>query len=833
MIRPLLFHIHWLLGMTAGLVLAIMGVTGAMMGFEDEVMTAFSPGIVRVEASSAPRLSPDGLIAAASAQRRGLGVATIVMPIDTDRAPHIVFDPPAGRQGRGERSYIAPQRGTLLGDANGQGFFAFVRAVHRWLALPGGGEGIGRRITGFSALALIFFALSGLYLRWPRKPLDWRSWLLLDLRRTGPNLYRMLHAVIGGWVLIFYLLSAMTGLWWSYDWYRQSATYVLTGTRAGPEETKPPAPVAPALPVPIDRAWASFNRVSHGRYQEATIVLPRGDGPVRIRALLADARHDRMLDQIEIDPVRGNILKIDRYADRPMGQVVISAMLEIHRGAFFGLPGRVVMTLASLAMPLFSVTGLLLYVSRRRRKKELRALTPSPSVACDASGPLIVHASQTGHAERRARMTASAFDNASVVPLAQLTPERLRSAGRALFIASTYGEGGPPDGARGFARQHMTSPALLAGLDYAVLALGDREYPDFCAFGHRLDHWLHDSGATRLFDLVKADGEDSHALHHWQQQLATIGGHGDRPDWRAPACTPWRLVERRLLNPGSVGGPAYHIALEPVDAAHAQWQAGDIAEIGPRNAPSKVAAFMAEARLDIADTVNGLPLADHLARSILPSPADHGALDSLLALPPLPRRAYSIASIPGCGQLQLLVRQVADPDGGLGLGSGWLTAFAPMGGAVDVRIRPNPGFGPPDSDRPMILIGNGTGLAGLLAHLRHRASTGGADAWLLLGERNRACDAFHDMALMALMASRILTRLDRTWSRDAAGGYVQDLVRAAAEDIRQWVARGAAILVCGSLKGMAPQVDAMLRAILGDDRVEAMLDDGRYRKDIY
>ena len=84
------------------------------------------------------------------------------------------------------------------------------------------------------------------------------------------------------------------------------------------------------------------------------------------------------------------------------------------------------------------------------------------------------------------------------------------------------------------------------------------------------------------------------------------------------------------------------------------------------------------------------------------------------------------------------------------------------------------------------------------------------------------------------LASGVLRRLDRSFSRDAGDGrYVQDLVAAAADDLRDWVARGAAIYVCGSLEGMSQGVHAALEKALGAEVVLAMLEDGRYRRDVY
>ncbi|HZX79484.1 MAG TPA: sulfite reductase flavoprotein subunit alpha, partial [Lysobacter sp.] len=250
-----------------------------------------------------------------------------------------------------------------------------------------------------------------------------------------------------------------------------------------------------------------------------------------------------------------------------------------------------------------------------------------------------------------------------------------------------------------------------------------------------------------------------------------------------------------------------------------------------------VAAWLAahgldgDAPVDIADAST---LRDALARAQLPDAVDERDPQAIAeALPALPHREYSIASTARDGRVHLLVRRVHRPDGMAGLGSGWLTEAARIGGTIDLRIRRNPGFHPPAADVPLILVGNGTGLAGLRAHWRDRAGTG-ARTWLLFGERTRACDFFHREEIEAALASGLIERVDLAFSRDGDGPrYVQDALRAEAGRLRDWVDAGASIHVCGSLAGMAPGVDAVLRKALGDAVVDALLDAGRYRRDVY
>ncbi len=819
MTRRILFQIHWFLGITAGFVLAVMGVTGALMSFEDEIMAALSPGVVTLAPSAMPPLSPDALAAAVTRQRRA-AVTQLVMQRDPRLAAEVTLAPPKGQR-RGEHVFVDPRTGALLGHPTGERFFRTVMDLHRWLALPGGPNSIGRQITGFAAMALIFFALSGLYLRWPRRALDWRAWFVLDLRKTGRNLHRALHAVVGGWVVIFYLLSALTGLTWSYDWYRQGARYVLTGKAGGAREAR--RDEAKGASLPLQPAWAGFLRSDGGRYERVAISPAKGDKPVVMRVLPRGARFDRMTDELRFDAQTGALVKADRYAERDFGEIVAGNFYALHTGQFFGLPGRIVMLFSSLAMPLFTVTGLLLYLARRRTRRALAAIALSPDpVTSDAGADmLVVHASQTGNAERLARLSAAAFPGATVRALAGLEPDMLAKASRALFVVSTYGEGHAPDRARRFEAQVMTAPPVARGLDYAVLALGDREYPDFCAFGHRLDAWLHAGGARRLFDLVEVNGDDRDAERHWQQQLAAIAGHAIQPDWSPAAYQPWTLARRTHVNPGSPGAAMYHLVLTP--DAPTDWTPGAIAEVMPRHDPARVAQWLATTGRE-ADATALAALRD---RSL----PDDGTAATL----PLAHRDYSVASIAASGVIELLVRQMCAGDGSLGVGSGWLTATAQIGDVVRLRVRDNPGFMPPaDAATPLILIGNGTGLAGLMAHLRARMATGGAACWLLYGERSRGSDRPFAAELNAAEAAGVLARVDLAFSRDAeCGRYVQHLVAEAADAVADWIARGAAIYVCGSLAGMASGVDAALREILGDERLEELAAHGRYCRDIY
>ncbi|MFK3736560.1 sulfite reductase subunit alpha [Massilia sp. TN1-12] len=410
-----------------------------------------------------------------------------------------------------------------------------------------------------------------------------------------------------------------------------------------------------------------------------------------------------------------------------------------------------------------------------------------------ASAPadwLVVYASQTGNAhylaERSAELLATGGLSARAACISTLDLDVLRGATRVLFIAATYGEGDAPDTAAPFAGRLMAAGADLAHLHYAVLALGDASYANYCGFGRALDAWLAQQGAARLFERIDVDRGDTRALAAWQHHVGRLAGTADAPDWEAPAYGAWRIGERLLLNPGSAGAPLYRLALLPVSGSLPAWEAGDLAQVSPPSDP-------------------GHP------------------------------REYSIASIPSEGRLELLVRLQRREDGTAGAASGWLCEGAASDDAIQLRIRAHQRFRlGENARRPLIAIGNGSGLAGLRALLKARINAGVDDNWLLFGERNAAHDFLLQDELQGWADAGWLKRLDLAFSRDGAQRrYVQDLLRAEARQLADWVERGAALYVCGSLQGMAGGVHEALAEILGEETLDALTTAARYRRDVY
>lgn len=279
MFKKTLFQLHWFFGITAGLVLALMGITGATVSFQDELLNLLNPSVLKVEKLDSGVLPPAELVRRVEATE-GKQVAMLWVGVDSGTAARVFFTPPPGER-RGQLRYVDPYTGTYQGEANGQGFFDLMLQLHRFLAM---GQS-GRQITGACTLMLVFFCLSGLYLRWPRQALNWRAWLTLDWAKKGRSFNWDLHAVAGTWCMVFYLLAALTGLSWSYEWYNQGLQKLLSDAPSGEQRQGggrgPRGQGGPAGPAPVadyDAIWASIQKTAGPDLSMYNVRMPPAAG---------------------------------------------------------------------------------------------------------------------------------------------------------------------------------------------------------------------------------------------------------------------------------------------------------------------------------------------------------------------------------------------------------------------------------------------------------------------------------------------------------------------------------------------------------------------------
>ena len=217
------------------------------------------------------------------------------------------------------------------------------------------------------------------------------------------------------------------------------------------------------------------------------------------------------------------------------------------------------------------------------------------------------------------------------------------------------------------------------------------------------------------------------------------------------------------------------------------------------------------------------------------------------ALPKLYSVASSKKSHPD--QVHLLVVSVRYRIRGrerLGPCSTWLADRWPVGATADMYLQDQQRHFamPADPDRPMIMVGPGTGLAPFRAFIEERRATGATGRnWLFFGEQRRSTNFFYEQEWMAYSRDGFL-RMDLAFSRDQADKvYVQHRMREQARDVWAWLEEGAEFFVCGDKERMAADVDRELHQIAetaggrtpdqAREYVEDLRRTKRYKRDVY
>jgi uncharacterized iron-regulated membrane protein len=327
-LKSVFFRLHWISGLAAGLVLAVVGVTGALLGFETESIRLLNPAL-QIEGAHGAPVPLGALVDAAKAARPDGRVRGIAWEGD-DAA--LIVRMSNGRERGTLPVAVDPHRGVVLGIPRGTAFFETVEQLHRNLAAGP----IGRQLVGASTAILIILAISGLWLRWPRRP-SLKSWLTFNPKLRGRAFMWHLHSVAGTWLLAFYLIAALTGLWWSYDFYRDAVNHLAGVTLP----TRPAAPSDARADIPaatIDAAWAVFRREAPDASRATLTLAGDADAPIEIRYQTPASAHSRAWNTLKIDAKSGESVSQELYAELPRGRRFI-ASLPFAFGRFLRLAG--------------------------------------------------------------------------------------------------------------------------------------------------------------------------------------------------------------------------------------------------------------------------------------------------------------------------------------------------------------------------------------------------------------------------------------------------------------------------------------------------------------
>ncbi len=385
--KKIFAKIHLWLSLPLGIVLTVVCLSGAVLVFEGEITRALHPELYRVAAPADARpLRPSQLAGRIGGQMPdSLHLVSLQLSARSDEPCMAAFRETGRRQ-----LSVDPYTGRVNGWAESPAFFSTVRKLHRWLLDPPPSKGeksVGKAIVGVSTLALVLILVSGLILWIPRSRKALRNRLKVSYSDGRRRFWHDSHVTLGFYATLLLLVMALTGLTWSFGWYR-TAAYALFG---GPQQTT----VAQESPA---RKTDSGNRQSRertaGREQgerqaetEArpfdytvwdevleqltahctaykTMVLTQTEAQVARQSAM------RRIDRATFDPRSGRLAEITRYEETPRQQRLRGWFYAFHTGTWGGIWTKILYFLAALIGASLPLTGYWLWWRRCMNKRK-------------------------------------------------------------------------------------------------------------------------------------------------------------------------------------------------------------------------------------------------------------------------------------------------------------------------------------------------------------------------------------------------------------------------------------------------------------------------------
>ncbi|MDX3959240.1 PepSY-associated TM helix domain-containing protein [Aliarcobacter skirrowii] len=392
------FQIHWFLGIVFGLTLILIGISGAVWSYQKEIMRLINPNTYTVQVPQKQEiLTVQDILEKYQEQNKDRKINSISFSSDKSSSVSINLTSLDPNNRRGETIYLNPYTAEVLPELVGSDFFNFFFTLHRWLTFSGDVQYIGKNIVAISTIACIILTIGGLIVYWPRVRRSFAKSMTFSFKHKNRAFLSTIHSAIGLWVLIPFLLMCLTGLYWSYDWYR-SAMFTVMGVeqpKRQQQQTQAPQQQTSQVqgeqrqqrdgqqgqrvqkqPQVISYETAQkvvdiFNQNVARDYKNASLRLTSTkEGTYTISYLYADATHFRETNSMEIDPNKALLVKEAKYSDKKLNEKIMSSMLPVHSGEFFGWIGQLIFFISSALMSLFVITGYMLYYDRWKKKRD-------------------------------------------------------------------------------------------------------------------------------------------------------------------------------------------------------------------------------------------------------------------------------------------------------------------------------------------------------------------------------------------------------------------------------------------------------------------------------
>lgn len=398
--RKIFRNIHLWLSVPFGILITLICFSGAALVFEKEVMELCHRELYFVKKVEAAPLPMEQLMTKVAATLPdSVSVTGVNISSDSERAYQVTLSKP-----RRASMYVDQYTGEIMGKYERAPFFNFMFRMHRWLLdsmKQDGGIFWGKMIVGTSTLMFVFVLISGIVVWWPRTRKALKNSLKIVANKGWRRFWYDLHVAGGMYALVFLLAMALTGLTWSFQWYR-TGFYKTFGVEVQPSmghgnaAANATAKGGKREESPEGRSGRPGNRGEkpEGRGEHSESRERRKRSPYtnwqQVYEQLAEANPDYKLisvsdgsasvalprfgnqrgtDRYKFNPRNGEITETTLYKDLDNSGKIRGWIYSIHVGSWGGMLTRILTFIAALVGASLPLTGYYLWIRRLMKRK--------------------------------------------------------------------------------------------------------------------------------------------------------------------------------------------------------------------------------------------------------------------------------------------------------------------------------------------------------------------------------------------------------------------------------------------------------------------------------
>ena len=396
--------LHLWLSVPFGIIITLICFSGAMLIFEQEITRAIRHDVYYVaEVKDAPLPMGELMESVKATLPDSVSITGVTVFSDKDRTYQVNLSKP-----RRASLFVDQYSGRISGKYERLGFFSTMFKLHRWLldsANPhGDGVKVGKLLVGISTLIFVIVLITGIVIWFPRAKNNLRRSLSISFAKGWKGFWKGLHVAGGMYALIFVLAMALTGLTWSFNWYR-TAFYAVCGVEHTPRNFGQSEQIKSD-----DRSggeghrgngfhgegrhgrgegfhgeghrghgegFGGHRRSEFGRWQQVydQLKVQNPDAPQitvgkeTASVTLSNFGNGRASDRYEFNRRSGEVTLVTKYSDSTGADKLRGWIYSIHTGSLGGLVTRILWLLGALLGASLPLTGYYIWIKKLFKNK--------------------------------------------------------------------------------------------------------------------------------------------------------------------------------------------------------------------------------------------------------------------------------------------------------------------------------------------------------------------------------------------------------------------------------------------------------------------------------